>query len=285
MSAASRLRSRLLKPGIIVAPGVYDGLSATIAERAGSEAVYVSGGAVARSTGVPDLGLLTMTEVLVRVREIVDSVQVPVIADADTGYGNALNTRRTVREFERLGVAAIQLEDQVTPKRCGHYDDKQLIPTGDMAGKIRAAVEARTADIVIIARTDAIATEGLDAAIARGCAYIEAGADVLFLEAPTSVDQIERIGEVTSVPLLINMFEGGKTPLIAADQLDKLGFKIMIAPSDLQRAAIRAMQDAARALNEQGTTHHLADHMATFTERDALVDLARYKAWESSYAG
>lgn len=285
VSAAQQLRARLAEPGIVVAPGVYDGLSARIAALAGFEAVYVSGGAVARSSGVPDLGLLTMTEVLGRIREVVDAVDVPVIADADTGYGNALNVRRTVREFGRLGVAALHLEDQVTPKRCGHYEDKQLISVGEMAGKVRAAVEARgDSDLLLIVRTDAIAAEGFDAAIARGRAYVEAGAEVLFIEAPTSVAEIERVANELGVPLLINMFAGGKTPLMNAADLERLGFKIMIVPSDLQRAAIRAMQETAEELRKFGSTDQMADRMATFAERDEIVGLPTYRELESRYA-
>lgn len=270
---------------MVVAPGVYDGLSARIAALAGFEAVYVSGGAVARSSGVPDLGLLTMTEVLGRIREVVDAVDVPVIADADTGYGNALNVRRTVREFDRLGVAALHLEDQVTPKRCGHYEDKQLIPVGEMAGKVRAAVQARGgSDLLLIVRTDAIAAEGFDAAIARGRAYVDAGAEVLFIEAPTSVAEIERVASELGVPLLINMFSGGKTPLMNAAELERLGFKIMIAPSDLQRAAVRAMQETAEELRKSGSTDGLTDRMVTFTERDEIVGLPHYRELESRYA-
>ncbi|MEU5726072.1 oxaloacetate decarboxylase [Micromonospora sp. NPDC047738] len=285
MSPAQQLRARLAGPGIVVAPGVYDGLSARIAALAGFEAVYVSGGAVARSSGVPDLGLLTMTEVLGRLREVVDAVDVPVIADADTGYGNALNVRRTVREFARLGVAALHLEDQVTPKRCGHYEDKQLISVDEMTGKVRAAADARGDDgPLLIVRTDAIAAEGFDAAIARAHAYVEAGAEMLFIEAPTSVAQIERVADELHVPLLINMFAGGKTPLMNAQDLARLGFKLMIAPSDLQRAAIRAMQDTARELRESGSTDRLADRMATFTERDDIIGLPSYRELESRYA-
>lgn len=285
VSAAQQLRARLAEPGIVVAPGVYDGLSARIAALAGFEAVYVSGGAVARSSGVPDLGLLTMTEVLGRIREVVDAVDVPVIADADTGYGNALNVRRTVREFGRLGVAALHLEDQVTPKRCGHYEDKQLISVGEMAGKVRAAVEARgDSDLLLIVRTDAIAAEGFDAAIARGRAYVKAGAEVLFIEAPTSVAEIERVANELGVPLLINMFAGGKTPLMNAADLERLGFKIMIVPSDLQRAAIRAMQETAEELRKFGSTDQMADRMATFAERDEIVGLPTYRELESRYA-
>ncbi|MQA97829.1 MAG: isocitrate lyase [Streptosporangiales bacterium] len=287
-AGARALRTMLRQPGIVVAPGVYDGLSARIAAAAGFGALYVSGGAVARSGGVPDLGLLTMTEVLGRIREVVDAVAetgIVVIADADTGYGNALNTRRTVREFERLGVAALHIEDQVTPKKCGHYDDKALISTAEMCGKIRAATDARIDDdTVLIVRTDAIATDGLDAALERGARYVEAGADVLFVEAPTSREEIVRIGAALDVPLLINMFAGGKTPQLPAGELEAAGYKLMIAPSDLQRAAMAAMRAVAKELKETGSTAGAGVPMAAFAERDELVALAEFQRLEARYA-
>ena len=283
---AAQLRALLSGDEMVLAPGVYDGLSARIAEEAGFSALYCSGGAVARSSGVPDLGLLTMTEVLVRVREITDAVELPVIADADTGYGNALNMRRTVQEFERLNVAGIQIEDQVTPKKCGHYDAKALISTDEMLGKITAACDARVDDTVLIVRTDAIAVDGLDAALERGRRYVDVGADVLFIEAPETREDIDRIAaELGGTPLLINMFEGGRTPLVPAHELAALGYKIMIAPSDLQRAAIHAMQSAARTLLADGTTVALSSQMATFSDRDELVHLGRWKEFEQRYAG
>lgn len=190
-TSARRLRERLRAPGLLVAPGVFDGLSARIAELAGFEALYASGGAIARSAGVPDLGLLSLTEVLGRLREIVDATGLPVIADADTGYGSALNVFRTVREFERMGVAALHLEDQVSPKRCGHYAGKQVIPADEMVGKLWAAHEARCdPDLVLIARTDARAVEGLEGAIRRGNLYAREGADLVFVEAPESEDEV-----------------------------------------------------------------------------------------------
>jgi 2-methylisocitrate lyase-like PEP mutase family enzyme len=282
---ARDLRNRLRAPGLLVAPGVYDGLSARIAATAGFEAIYASGGAIARSAGVPDLGLLSLTEVLARLREIVDAADLPVIADADTGYGNALNVFRTVREFERLGVAALHLEDQASPKKCGHYADKVLITPDEMVGKLRAAIDARRApDLVVIARTDARAVEGLPAAIRRGSLYAEAGADVIFVEAPESEDELRVIAREIHAPLLINMFEGGRTPLVAPQALEAMGYRIMIVPSDLQRAAIRAMQEAAEAVRSTGTATGMGGRLAGFSERDALVDLARWQERERRYA-
>ena len=203
----ARLRELIQGSEIVVAPGVFDGLSARLAARAGFSAVYATGGGIARSMGVPDLGLLSVTEVVAHLAPIVEQAGVPVIADADTGYGNALNARRAVREFARLGVAGLHLEDQQFPKRCGHYDDKSLVPVSEMTQKLRAAREALDdSDFVLIARTDAIAVEGLEAALARADAYAKAGADVLFVEAPESIAQIEEIARRLPMPKLINMF-------------------------------------------------------------------------------
>ena len=273
--------------GPLVVPGVYDGLSARIAEQAGFPAVYLSGGAVARSTGVPDLGLLSMTEVRDRTAQVCAAVSVPVVADLDTGYGNALNVYRAVREFVTVGVAAVQLEDQVTPKKCGHYAGKDLVSSAEMEGKIAAAVEAiGDAPVKIIARTDAIAVEGYEAAVKRARAYAVAGADILFVEAPESVAQIERIAtDLAGLPLLINMFEGGRTPRVSLDRLGELGYRVVIVPSDLQRAAMRAMQRVATEILSAGDSRRLADDLATFDERDALVDKVSWDRREARAAG
>jgi 2-methylisocitrate lyase-like PEP mutase family enzyme len=283
VSSAARLRARIEEGGILVVPGVYDGLSARIATAAGFEAIYCSGGAVARSTGVPDLGLLTMTEVLARLREVVDSTDLPVIADADTGYGNALNVIRTVREFERLGAAAIHLEDQLAPKKCGHYSGQQLISAEEMVQKLRAAIDTRR-EMLIIARTDARGQAGLEEAIRRGRMYADAGADIIFIEAPTSREEIETIARSFTEPLLINMFEGGRTPLIPAGELAAMGYRLMIVPSDLQRAAIRAMQVTAEALRRDGSSAAVRDQLAPFAARDAIVNLAGWTEIDSRYA-
>jgi 2-methylisocitrate lyase-like PEP mutase family enzyme len=274
---AAALRQLLAGDDVVVAPGVYDGLSARLARHAGFAAVYATGGGIARSMGYPDLGLLGMTEVIERLAGIVEHAGVPVIADADTGYGNALNVRRAVREFARAGVAALHLEDQTFPKRCGHLDDKSLVPTAEMVQKLRAARDAAgVADLVLIARTDAIAVEGLDAALARARAYAEAGADVLFVEAPTSEAQIETIARSLPGPKLLNMFEGGKTPLVPLARLRALGYRIVIIPSDLQRAAIRAMQEVLAAIQRDGNSRAVAGRMASFAEREAIVGTTDY---------
>jgi 2-methylisocitrate lyase-like PEP mutase family enzyme len=273
------LRTLIAGGEVVVAPGVYDGLSARLAARAGFDAVYATGGGIARSMGYPDLGLISMTEMVARIAGIVEHAGVPVIADADTGYGNALNARRAVRELERAGVAALHLEDQVFPKRCGHYDDKAVVPVEEMAQKLRAARDAATdPDLVLIARTDALAVEGLDSAIARGQAYAAAGADVIFVEAPTTDADIEAIARRLPQPKLINMFEGGKTPLVPLDRLAALGYRIVIIPSDLQRAAIRAMEETLAAIRRDGNSRAAADRMASFADREAVVGTADYRA-------
>jgi 2-methylisocitrate lyase-like PEP mutase family enzyme len=269
----------------IVAPGVYDGLSALLTEQASFAAVYASGGAIARSTGIPDLGLMSPSEIVARLETIVDAVGVPVIADADTGYGNALNAQRAARAFERAGVAALHLEDQTFPKKCGHYDDKALVPVGEMTQKLKAVRDALSdGDFVVIARTDAIAVEGFDAALARAAAYVEAGADVSFVEAPTTEDEIAEIARKLPGWKLINMFEGGKTPLVPVDRLAALGYSIVIIPSDLQRAAIRAMQRALDLIARDGSTAAMRADMATFGDRERAIGTADYLARDKRYA-
>ncbi|MCI0545834.1 MAG: isocitrate lyase/phosphoenolpyruvate mutase family protein [Candidatus Rokubacteria bacterium] len=285
MRPTSALRALIGGDDIVVAPGVYDGLSARLAARAGFAAVYATGGGIARSMGYPDLGLVSMTEVVARTALIVEQAGVPVIADADTGYGNALNARRAVRELERAGVAALHLEDQIFPKRCGHYDDKVLVPAAEMVQKLRAAREAAVdADLVLIARTDAIAVEGLDRALDRACAYAEAGADVIFVEAPRTEAEIEAIPRRVPAPPLINMFEGGKTPLVPLERLRAWGYRIAIIPSDLQRAAIRAMEDVLAAIHRDGNSRAVAGRLASFAEREAVVGTPDYLALDRRYA-
>jgi 2-methylisocitrate lyase-like PEP mutase family enzyme len=284
-TSRSTFRRGLSEGRLIVAPGVYDGISARIAETAGHEAVYVSGGAVARSTGVPDIGLMTLTEVVARTQQIVEAVGCPVIADADTGYGGNLNVARTVREFERIGVAGLHLEDQAEPKRCGHYEGKTIVSVGTMVARIQAALDARAdPELTIVARTDARATDGLDAALERANAYAAAGADMIFVEAPQSEAEIERIAQAIDAPLVINMFAGGKTPLLPSARLQELGYALMLIPSDLQRAAIFAMQQAAATLLAEGSTASLAERMVTFADRDRLVELEAFAALDDKYA-
>ncbi len=280
----AQLRALLNKGGLITAPGVYDGLSARIAEAAEFEALYISGGAIARSMGYPDVGLVTQTEMIKRLEEIRAVTSLPLIVDADTGYGNAINVVRTIRAYERAGAAALHIEDQVEPKRCGHYEGKEIVSAHEMEQKIRAAVEAREQGaLVIIARTDARAVIGLEAAIERGNAYAETGADMIFVEAPQSVGEIERIAQEVKAPLLINMFWGGKTPLVPADQLAALGYRLMIVPSDLQRAAIRAMQRAAAVIRQDGHTAAMAEEMVSFVEREEVIGKSDIEALQKRF--
>lgn len=284
-SPTAALRARIAAAEPIVAPGAYDGMSARLVQQAGFPAVYASGGAIARSTGVPDLGLLGLERIVERVATMCDAIEVPLIADADTGYGNALNAQRAVQAFERAGAAAVHLEDQVFPKRCGHYEGKALVPVAEMAQKLRAACDARRdPDFVIIARTDAIAIEGLDGALARAGAYREAGADVIFVEAPTSRQEIERIAREVPGPKLINMFHGGKTPILPTDELVRMGYNLIFIPSDLQRAAIHAMQQTLAAINRDGHSMAVADRMVSFKDREAIIGTDDWLERDARYA-
>ncbi|MCP5150649.1 MAG: isocitrate lyase/PEP mutase family protein [Ectothiorhodospiraceae bacterium] len=277
MRASTILKQRLAQPGIIVAPGCFDGLSARLVQEAGFDTAYASGGAIARSTGIPDLGLLAYSEICDRLAQIVDVVDIPVIADMDTGYGNALNARHAVRAFERSGVAGFHLEDQTFPKRCGHLDDKGVVPSHEFEQKLRAVRDAlHDSDMVIIARTDALAVEGFDAAIARAEAYAEAGADVVFVEAPQTEEQIREVARRLPQPKLINMFHGGKTPLMSVPDLEAMGYKIVIVPSDTQRAAIAAMRRALEAIRRDGHSGALTGEMVSFKDREVIVDTSRY---------
>jgi 2-methylisocitrate lyase-like PEP mutase family enzyme len=270
---------------LLIAPGCFDGLSARLVQEAGFEAAYLSGGAVARSMGIPDIGLVTMSESLERAAQVVAAITLPVIADADTGYGNAINLVRTVREFERTGVAAIHIEDQITPKRCGHLDGKEVVTLREMESKLRAALTARTdPDFCIIARTDARGVHGFDEAIKRGRAYAGLGADAVFIEAPQSEAELERIPKLLAgVPLLVNVFKGGKTPMLPAAWLEQMGYRIAIYPSETQRAAIHAMRSVLRLLRKEGTTESMDDALTTFKERDQAVGLDEWQSLEHRY--
>lgn len=270
------MRARLQQPQILVTPGVYDGLTASLAEAAGFEAVYLSGAAVAYTRlGRPDIGLTTATEMADTCALIRDRIGIPIVIDGDTGFGNALNAQRTVRMYERAGANAIQLEDQTYPKRCGHLKDKSLIGPAEMAGKIKAATDARASDdTLIIARTDAIAVEGFDAALDRAALYVEAGADVLFVEAPRTQEQL---GTVTAkfggsgLPLMANMVEGGDTPLLDAQALQALGFSLVIFPGGIVRAMARTAQAYYASLHANGTTAPFRDRMFQFGELVEIV--------------
>jgi len=283
--ATVKLRALLNSGRITVAPGAYDGLSARLVAQAGFPAIYASGGAIARSAGVPDIGLLSMTAIADRFASMAGVVSVPIIADADTGYGNALNAQMAARAFERAGVAAFHLEDQIFPKKCGHYDDKSLVAIGEMVQKLKAVRDAlHDADFVVIARTDAIAVEGFTAALERAAAYLEAGADVSFVEAPTSEAEIAEIAKRLPGWKLINMFEGGKTPLLPVSRLQALGYQLVIIPSDTQRAAIKAMQRVLSVIARDGSAASMRSDMASFAEREVVVDTATYLARGKEYS-
>ena len=261
----------MAEQGIITAPGVYDGISARLAATVGFPALYASGGAIARSTGVPDIGLLTLTEVVERIRQIVAASGCPVIADADTGFGNEVNVKRTVELFCNAGVSAFHLEDQEFPKRCGHLDGKTLISQEAMCKKVSVA-KKYSSSVLVIARTDAIAVTGFDDAIERAEAYRDAGADMLFVEAPQTLQQIEAIAQRVPGPKLINMFYGGKTPLVPTDDLRAMGYHLVIIPSDLQRAAVTAMKHTLEVIKRDGNSGAIAQDMMSFKEREELLN-------------
>lgn len=283
--ATTKLRNILGSGRIAVAPGAFDGLSARLVAQAGFPAVYASGGAIARSTGVPDLGLMSMSAIVDRLASMVDAVDVPIIADADTGYGNALNAQAAARAFERAGVAAFHLEDQTFPKKCGHYDDKSIVPTHEMVQKLKAVRDAlHDPDFIVIARTDAIAVEGFSAALERASAYLAAGADMIFVEAPTSEAEIAEIAKRLPGLKLINMFAGGKTPLIPVQKLEAFGYHVVIIPSDTQRAAIKAMQRVLAAIAHDGSAAAMANDMVSFKDRELIIGTPAYIERDKRYA-
>ena len=289
MAQTASLKSRLSKSPIVVAPGIYDALTALIATSAGFGTLYVSGAAIAYTRlGRPDIGLVSVSEVADTVALIRDRVDAHLIVDADNGYGNALNAQRTVRTFERAGANAIQIEDQTFPKRCGHLDDKSLIPADEMAGKIKAATDARhSADTLIIARTDAVAVEGFERAIARARQYREAGADMLFVEAPKARDELAKIAQSLGggVPLMVNMVEGGKTPPLSAPEMEALGFALVIFPGGIVRALGKVAEEYYLSLARHGSTEPFRVRMHDFDSLNAVIGtpemLARGKQYET----
>ena len=282
-----RLPTRLQAPEILVAPGIYDGLTAAIAAEAGFKALYLSGAAVAYTRlGRPDIGLTSVTEMTETMALIRDRVDLPVIVDADTGFGNALNAQRTMRLYERAGASALQVEDQTFPKRCGHLSDKSLIPSGEMVGKIAAMADARASEeTLIVARTDAIAVEGFDAALDRANAYVEAGADVLFIEAPRSGDELREIPKHFNgrVPLLANMVEGGATPLQGASDLEAIGYSIVIFPGGIVRALAKTAGEYYASLMANGSNRPFADRMFDFDGLNDRIGTADMLALGKSY--
>jgi 2-methylisocitrate lyase-like PEP mutase family enzyme len=285
MNSRQVLKQLLQRKTLLVAPGCFNGLSARLVEEAGFEAAYLSGGAVARSMGIPDIGLVTMSESIERAVEVVSAIKIPIIADADTGYGNAVNLVRSVREFERAGVAAIHIEDQITPKRCGHLDGKEVIPRGEMEMKLEAALNTRSdPDFCIIARTDARGVNGFDDAIERARAFAKLGVDAIFVEAPQSEEELAEIPRrIPDVPLLVNVFKGGKTPMLPMQRLEQMGYRIAIYPSETQRAAIHAMRTTLATLKREGTTESIDTMLTTFKERDRVVALDDWQKVERQF--
>ena len=278
MSRNLRLRQLIAREEILIAPGVYDAYLARCVERAGFEAVYMTGAGVSQSRlGVPDLGLLSFAEMLDQAERIADAVELPLIADADTGYGNAMNVARTIRAYERAGVSACHIEDQQNPKRCGHFDEKRVVPLNEMTGKLKAALDARKdPDFVIIARTDARTVDGLDAALGRANAYAETGADMIFVESPLSEAELGVIGRMVKAPLLANMVESGKTPVLPAEKLQALGFSVVIHPGSIGRFIGKQLAGFLEQFRTDRSTLSQMDKMLNFAEQNEIVDLEGY---------
>lgn len=270
----------------LLLPGVYDALSARLAAAAGFEALYLTGAGLANARlGVPDIGLVSLEQLVDHVAAISDRVDVPLVVDGDTGFGNAVNVTHVVRKLERAGASAIQLEDQVFPKKCGHFAGKAIVPTGEMVGKIRAAVDSRRSEgTAIIARTDARAIDGIDAAVDRAGRFLEAGADIIFVEAPTSVDELRDIARQIDAPLVANMVEGGSTPIVPLDELGQLGYSIVLYANAALRSAQYAVSRAYAELRVSGISTNLLDTMATWEERQAAVGKPEYDELEARYA-
>lgn len=285
MTRTRRLRELLSRKGILMAPGAHDALTARMIEKAGFDGVYMTGaGTVNSLTGLPDNGLITLTEMTMNARYVAQAISIPVISDPDTGYGNAVNVMRTVWEFERAGVAGIHIEDQVAPKRCGHVEGKEVVSTEEMIGKIRAARAARSdPDFVIIGRVDARAVLGFDEGVKRGRAYFEAGADVVFPEALQSEEEFREYAKAVKGPLLANMTEFGKSPYLTAQELEAMGYKIVIFPATAMRIALKAIWEFLTTLKAKGTQKDLIDRMYTRKELYELVEYDKFHAYERDF--
>jgi 2,3-dimethylmalate lyase len=285
MTPGATLRARLAADDILVVPGAADAMTARIIEQSGFDAVYVTGAGFANASfGSPDVGIVTLSEVVTHVDRITDAVEIPVIVDADTGYGGVLNTHRAVRQLEAAGAAAIQLEDQITPKRCGHFDGKTVVPATEMLQKLAAATDARRdEDLVLIARTDARQTGGFDEAVERAVAYRDAGADLIFVEAPQSVEELATLPELVGAPLVANMVEGGKTPLLDATELHGLGYRVALFANTALRTAAKAVLAAMHTLYTTGSTKPLLDNMISWDERQRLIRLPEMQELEARF--
>ncbi|TKC18011.1 isocitrate lyase/PEP mutase family protein [Robertmurraya kyonggiensis] len=286
MRKTTKFKELINQKGILVMPGGFDGMSARLIEETGFKAMLATGAGISNSQlGIADVGLTTMTEVAQQVTKMTDVTNIPILADMDTGYGNAINVIRSVKEFERAGAAGIQIEDQLAPKKCGHFAGKQVISKEEMVHKIKAIVDTRQdPDLVIVARTDARAIHGIDDALDRAHAYAEAGADVTFVEAPQSLKELERIAtELKGIPQMANMVEGGLTPLLSAQELEQMGFKIMICANTALRAAVKGIKDALTILQNDGDQAKLQHLICTWEERQTLFRLHEVSKIEDKY--
>jgi 2-methylisocitrate lyase-like PEP mutase family enzyme len=281
----TRLRALIARKKLILAPGVADAMTARVVAKEGYEALYMTGsGTAAVRLGLPDVGLLTMSEMVDNAERIADAAEIPLVADADTGYGNPLNVMRTIRAYERAGVAAIHMEDQEWPKRCGHFAGKTVIPVEEMVAKIKAATDARhDPDFMIIARTDAYSVEGYDAAMERAARYIEAGADMIFVEELRTVEQLAEVTRRFKVPALYNMGGSGKTPFLTAAEIEELGFSLVIYPNFIMRAAIAAVQNVLRELKSSGSLEEVLKNISGYDERHALLKLPEMIELQNKY--
>ena len=286
MKKTNNFQKLLHEPGSFILPGAYDAMSAKLIEEIGFKAIYATGAGISNAQlGWADVGLTSLKEVVDIVTRMADVTNVPIIVDADTGFGNAINVMRTVKEFERAGVAAIQMEDQVSPKKCGHFSGKDVISKEEMVNKIKAALDTRVDEnLAIIARTDALAVNGMEDALDRAHAYAEAGADVIFVEAPTTIDQLKQITySLQGIPQIINLVEGGKTPLVSLKEAEEIGFKIMLCANTVLRSAIKGISDALKILKETGSQENLLHLICTWEERQSLFKLEQIKEWEKQY--
>jgi 2-methylisocitrate lyase-like PEP mutase family enzyme len=286
MNKCKDFQKLLQEPGSFILPGAYDAMSAKLIEEIDFKAIYATGAGISNAQlGWADVGLTSLKEVVDIVARMADVTNVPIVVDGDTGFGNAINVIRTVREFERAGVAAIQMEDQVSPKRCGHFNGKDVISKEEMVGKIKAALDARKDEnLAIMARTDAIAVNGVEDAIDRAFAYYEAGADIIFVEAPNTIEELRKItSSLKGIPQVINLVEGGKTPLISLKEAEEIGFKIMLCANTALRSAIKGITESLRILKEEGSQENLLPLICTWEERQSLFKLNQIKEWEKNY--
>ncbi|MDQ0972628.1 2-methylisocitrate lyase-like PEP mutase family enzyme [Neobacillus niacini] len=286
MNKSKEFQKLLQEPGSFILPGAYDAMSAKLIEEIGFKAIYATGAGISNAQlGWADVGLTSLKEVVDIVARMADVTNIPIVVDGDTGFGNAINVIRTVREFERAGVAAIQMEDQVSPKKCGHFNGKDVISKEEMVGKIKAALDARKDEnLAIMARTDAIAVNGVEDAIDRAFAYYEAGADIIFVEAPNTIEELRQItSSLKGIPQVINLVEGGKTPLISLKEAEEIGFKIMLCANTALRSAIKGITESLRILKEEGSQENLLPIICTWEERQSLFKLNQIKEWEKKY--